>query len=440
MKIVELFKMIEMEGSSLIKDQIVKENLDAFKDILKSIYEDCYGSQKYFIRKAPIISNYGTFTIDTSYNTFSLALKDLANRVVTGHEAINYITQTLEMFTQEDQEWLIRILMKDLKIGYSKTSWEKIFGKGDDEYEVSLALNLDKVKGVNVLDGTFYASRKLDGVRCVAIAEVIDRQVVSLELKSRQGKTFTTLDNLKPELRTFFLNLPDGVWVLDGEVCIVDENGDEHFDWVMKEISRKNHTIENPSYWLFDLICGEDFFSGRGETIFSQRLLALRNSYDRHVSVYGDLKHLRILGQELIESQADFDSWTNMVSTHNWEGFMLRKDVGYRGGRTKDLIKVKKFQDDEYVVIGYECGDVKYGTETFRDVVSNLHIIHKGNRVSVGSGISKEQRILWRKQPEKIIGKEVTIQYFEETKDSKTGEFSLRFPVLKHVYDKKREV
>ena len=51
MKIVELFKMIEMEGSSLIKDQIVKENLDAFKDTLKSIYEDCYGSQKYFIKK-----------------------------------------------------------------------------------------------------------------------------------------------------------------------------------------------------------------------------------------------------------------------------------------------------------------------------------------------------------------------------------------------------
>lgn len=119
---------------------------------------------------------------------------------------------------------------------------------------------------------------------------------------------------------------------------------------------------------------------------------------------------------------------------------MLRKNDTYKGGRTKDLIKVKKFQDSEYVVTGYECGDVKYGTETFSDVVTNLHIIHKGNRVSVGSGISKEQRILWRKKPEKIIGKTITVQYFEETMDSKTGEYSLRFPVLKYVYDKKREV
>jgi DNA ligase-1 len=439
MKIVELFKMIEMEGSSLIKDQIVRENLDAFKDTLKSIYEDCYGSQKYFIKKAPITSNYGAFTIDTSYNIFSLALRDLANRVVTGNEAINYIIQTLEMFTQEDQEWLIRILMKDLKIGYSKTSWEKIFGKGNDEYEVSLAINLDKVKGVDVLDGTYFASRKLDGVRCVAICEVHNGELISLELKSRQGKTFTTLDKLKPAIEKFICRNFEGVWVLDGEVCLVDENGDEHFDWIMKEINRKNHTIENPRYKLFDLIKGEDFFKGEGDTKFEERYNELYETWT-YYAFDEERDLLQPIVQERITCQEDFDRWSQYVANNGWEGFMLRKNVPYKGGRTKDLIKVKKFQDDEYVVIGYECGDVKYGTETFRDVVSNLHIIHKGNRVSVGSGISKEQRILWRKQPEKIIGKEVTIQYFEETVDSKTGMFSLRFPVLKHVYENKREV
>lgn len=436
---VNILKQIEQDGSTLAKVEIVK-NLDTYhQNLLKMIYEDCYGHQKYFIKKQPTLNGSGLDTIENDYIIFHEALKDLAKRNYTGNAAIDYITDILTLYDKEDQEFLIRILMKDLKIGLSKKGFENIFGVNNGDYTVSLANNLDKVKNVNVLDGTFYASRKLDGVRCVAIAEIVDRKVVSLELKSRQGKTFTTLDNLKPELQQLFLKLPDGIWILDGEVCIVDENGDEHFDWVMKEISRKNHTIKNPSYWLFDLISGDDFFSGRGETIFSQRLLILRSIYDLHASTNGS-NYLRILGQELIESYADFDSWTNMVSTHNWEGFMLRKDVGYRGGRTNDLIKVKKFQDDEYVVIGYECGDVKYGTETYRDVVTNLHIVHKGNRVSVGSGISKEQRILWRKEPSKIIGKTITVQYFEETVDSKTGMFSLRFPVLKHVHGNKREV
>lgn len=42
--------------------------------------------------------------------------------------------------------------------------------------------------------------------------------------------------------------------------------------------------------------------------------------------------------------------------------------------------------------------------------------------------------------PAEILGEIVTIQYFEETKDSKTETYSLRFPVLKHVYEGGRTV
>lgn len=437
---VDILKQIEQVGSTLSKVEIVK-NLDTYhQNLLKMIYEDCYGQQKYFIKKQPVTTIDGLDTIENDYIIFHEALKDLAKRNYTGNAAIDYITNIISLYNKEDQEFLIRILMKDLKIGLSKKGFENIFGKNSsDEYEVSLALNLDKVKGVDVLDGTYFASRKLDGVRCVAICEVHNGELISLELKSRQGKTFITLDKLKPAIEKFMCRNFEGTWVLDGEVCLVDENGDEHFDWIMKEISRKNHTIENPRYKLFDLIKGEDFFSGAGDTKFEDRYNELYETWTYYA--FDDEKELiQPVVQERITCQEDFDRWSQYVSTHNWEGFMLRKDVGYRGGRTKDLIKVKKFQDDEYMVTGYECGDVKYGTEVYKDVVSNLHIIHKGNRVSVGSGISKEQRILWRKDPSKIIGKTITVQYFEETKDSKTGEFSLRFPVLKYVHGNKREV
>ncbi len=437
---VNILKQIEQIGSTLSKVELVKNLSVPQQDLLKEIYEDCYGSQMYYIKKQPATTFEGLETIENDYVTFRRALKDLAERKITGNNALNYITNIISLYTKEDQEFLIRILMKDLKIGLSKKGFENIFGKNsNDEYEVSLALNLDKVKGVNVLDGTYFASRKLDGVRCVAICEVHNGELISLELKSRQGKTFTTLDKLKPAIEKFICRNFEGMWVLDGEVCLVDENGDEHFDWIMKEINRKNHTIENPRYKLFDLIKGEDFFRGVGDTKFEDRYNELYETWAYYA--FDEEKELiQPVVQERITCQEDFDRWSQYVSNNSWEGFMLRKDVPYKGGRTKDLIKVKKFQDDEYVVIGYECGDVKYGTEIYKDVVSNLHIIHKGNRVSVGSGISKEQRILWRKDPSKIIGKEVTIQYFEETMDSKTGMFSLRFPVLKHVYDKKREV
>ena len=72
---------------------------------------------------------------------------------------------------------------------------------------------------------------------------------------SRQGKTFDTLDVLKKEIESLELyNM-----VFDGEVCIVDENGVEDFQGIMKEIKRKDHTIENPKYKVFDYLMLDEF-------------------------------------------------------------------------------------------------------------------------------------------------------------------------------------
>ena len=59
---------------------------------------------------------------------------------------------------------------------------------------------------------------------------------------------------------------------------------------------------------------------------------------------------------------------------------------------------------------------------------------HKGNTVSVGSGFSIEDRNHYYNNPNDIVGKEITVQYFEESTD-KTGKHSLRFPVCKTVYE-----
>lgn len=239
-----------------------------------------------------------------------------------------------------------------------------------------------------------------------------------------------------------------GKLVFDGEVCILDENGDEHFDWIMKEIRRKNHTIANPCYNIFDVVTQEQFEGLEESPSFTERDFSLTVAFKKLLdkssiklddSEVRPIDRLHLLKQELIRSQEDFDRWSGYVSKGGWEGFMLRKDVPYKSGRTKDLLKVKKFKDAEYKVVGYEGGMMKYGTETI-PVVTNILIEHKGNVVSVGSGISKEQRIDWYEDPSRIVGKTVTIQYFEETADSKTGNLSLRFPVLKYVYDEERDV
>ena len=44
----------------------------------------------------------------------------------------------------------------------------------------------------------------------------------------------------------------------------------------------------------------------------------------------------------------------------------------------------------------------------------------------------------WGDKTEEIIGKTITVQFFEETVDKKTGLYSLRFPILKCVYEGER--
>ena len=63
----------------------------------------------------------------------------------------------------------------------------------------------------------------------------------------------------------------------------------------------------------------------------------------------------------------------------------------------------------------------------------------QGNLVKVGSGWSQDERITYYNDPQSLIGKTITVQYFEESQN-KAGEWSLRFPVKKFVYEDGRKV
>jgi ATP-dependent DNA ligase len=113
-------------------------------------------------------------------------------------------------------------------------------------------------------------SRKLDGVRTICI---LNNGIP--EFFSRTGTQFQTLSNLN-EQATKVLNLAKQMYgeefVLDGECCLYDENGNDDFNGIMKEITRKNHTIANPKYVIFDLIKKSEFDNSLGTTKFGERI------------------------------------------------------------------------------------------------------------------------------------------------------------------------
>jgi DNA ligase-1 len=439
MKIFNLFKEIESTPKSSVKKKILSENLN---QNIKIIFDDTYNTNRqYYIKKLELSNNnkinqFGELTIDDNYNIFHEGLNKLNNREITGNDASIYIADIINKYNNEDQSILLKILKRNLKIGLSYDSFLDIIGERKSKFEVALAENLNKVKNVNPIDGTYFISRKLDGVRCICyVNKYIDNngnKNFDIKFISRQNKEFTTLSNLIEPIKKLMNNININEWILDGEICMMDDDGNENFSNLMKEITRKNHTIKNPKYNIFDMMLQTEFDGISKSANFSDRLTFMNNLEQQ--------PQVKILEQERVTSQEILDKWINMSKENHWEGCMLRKDVPYKSGRSKDLLKIKDMQDSEYIIKDVITGKMTFnenGNKEF-DVVTALVIEHKGNIVNVGSGLSKEQRLRWFKYPDEIIGKQVTIQYFEETQDSKTKEFSLRFPVLKYVYEENR--
>ena len=80
---------------------------------------------------------------------------------------------------------------------------------------------------------------------------------------------------------------------------------------------------------------------------------------------------------------------------------------------------------------------VRNGRSETMKMLAQVWIEHKGHRVKVGSGFSQDQRIQY--MTDNIIGKLITVQYFEETYNQKGG-ISLRFPTVKHIYEGNRDM
>ena len=90
-------------------------------------------------------------------------------------------------------------------------------------------------------------------------------------------------------------------------------------------------------------------------------------------------------------------------------------------------MKVKKFNEADVLCVGINEGDGRLKGTTGALVCK---FIYKGKEcdVEVGTGINDSDRKLIFDNPSLVVGKVITIKYFEVSKDSKTGKYSLRFP------------
>lgn len=417
----------EMKATSSTNDK--KSILQKYDSpVLRKLFEYVYSPFKQYYVTSDNLKKRQDLSFDNYDDLFSL-LDDLNERRVTGHSAIQSVNGFIEK-NKEFADVIYDVIDRNLKTRATTTLINAVMPGTVPTFDVALAEKFEgNEKKVNFDSGEWWASRKLDGVRCIT---VIDENG-DIKFYSRAGNEFLTLGVLAEELKS--LNLRSVV--LDGEVCIMKDGGLEDFQGIIKEIGRKEHTIQNPMYYVFDMLQTEEFNNQSGEIPLSTRLLQLGVFF----SLHSDLKCVAPLVQIQVSSREHFEEMVADATNLGYEGIMIRKDVGYEGKRSKNLLKVKKMHDAEYVVVDVENGIhrvIETGREIEEEMLRAVMVEHKGNRVRVGSGFSIDQRRFYYQNPDEILGKTITVQYFEETTDQH-GDHSLRFPVIKVVHGHKRE-
>lgn len=411
-------------NSNTDKLNVLKQyaNNEAVRNALEYTYNTFkqYGITSANCKKNSNLIKYG-------YSDLFKLLDDLSIRFITGHTAISLVNGFVEA-NKKHEDLIFSIIDRNLKTRSTTSMINKVIPGLIPTFDVALANSYDEKMAKKVdFNDTWFVSRKLDGCRCICIINEDGEPTYF----SRAGNEFLTLKNLDAEIISLGLKN----MVIDGEICMLDVNGNENFQGIIKEIKRKDHTIENPFFYMFDILTMDEFVNKEGTTDFSIR--------DRHLNVYfvhKDFKNIGCLEQTVVLNERMITYYSQLAKENGWEGLMLRKDAPYQGKRSNDVLKVKQFYDAEYVVVDIENAVNRVivdGKEVEELMMRNVVIEHKGYRVQVGSGFSHEQKRFYFENPNEIIGKQITVQFFEESFTDKG--ISLRFPTVKAIYENGRD-
>jgi len=398
------------------------KNDEFIKRALKYAY-DPY--KKYYVTSATCKKRSDLYDLPVFADLFCV-LDDLNGRYVTGHDAIGLVNGFIKEQDERFEDLIFSIIDRNLELRASASVINKVIPGLIPTFDVALANKFDPKRAD--WNDVWLASRKLDGVRCITIVDIQG----NVKCYSRQGNEFETLNVVREAVKQMGLR---GV-VFDGEICLMDKDGNEDFPGIMKQIKRKNHTIDNPRYVMFDYLTLSEFDNKSSEMPLTGRL----GRFAKIASYIESSIYLSVLNQVVVNDDDHFAKLSAEAEELGHEGLMVRKNVGYEGKRTQNLLKVKKFHDAEYQVIDLDFEDhrvIREGKEVVMPMLAQVWIEHKGYKVAVGSGWNQEQRIRYQKNPSELIGKTITVQYFEETKNQQGG-LSLRFPTVKHVFENGR--
>lgn len=285
--------------------------------------------------------------------------------------------------------------------GYAET----VEASGKKFFQPMLAakyFGLPQKKRDELFKDKVYIQPKLDGIRCIVTKD---------GMFSRHGKEIISAPHIRRSLEPVFKKYPD--LILDGELYNHDLS--EDFNQIISLARKTKPTREDLEasaqkiqYWIYDLPSSPEGFWKRNWDL-TDIWVEFEDIFDIYcVSVE---THLCCSDKEVLNRLENYVG-------QGYEGAIVRLDKPYENKRTNSLLKVKKFEDEEFTIL-----DIEEGRGNLAGKAGRVIVDVDGKRVSAGLKFSHDDAAeIWRNR-EQYIGKKATIKYFSRTPDG-----SLRFP------------
>ena len=214
-----------------------------------------------------------------------------------------------------------------------------------------LAKQADNVTNKKIYDKIWIASRKIDGLRAtIYLGKDGELHTASRGAMNYDAAMYEILSN--KILREV---IGDNKIILDGE-CY-------HHGWTLQQLNSIARTQKTAvdydvlQFYWYDIV--------DVNSTFDERLSLMKDIRDDlNLTFEPEREFAREELRVQFVPQEEVFGWDNMMKLHNqyvsegWEGLVIRDpDKVYRpNGRTNDMIKIKCYKSDEFLVTGYELG------------------------------------------------------------------------------------
>lgn len=323
----------------------------------------------------------------------------------------------------------------DQAISEAKSKWNKKKDSGYTENksgisESNIILPMLAVKYTERFkDITFpaFCQKKLDGLRAITV-----KTDGKIALYSRKQNKFTHLDHILDELN---IAMKSGILNLDGELYSENDSTnkskkvtartkvEEHSTLTFQELSgliRKKTVTEqdikklkNVIYIVYDIAVEN--------TNYEDRLKLLKEFFKNN-----KFKYVKLLETELCKSSDDVQSFHDNYVKEGYEGLIIRNKLGYYEpkNRSKNLQKLKSFQDEEFKIVGFTSED----SATEKGAIIYICTTKYGKEFSVRPKGSIEERRKLFKNGNKYIGEMLTVTFFDLSDDGIPFHASTPYP------------